>query len=1125
MKSIPQNSLRKKNNFLYNMKLSFDPSSLKLNSIDSQEFLKGIELYDDGAVFDVKLYKMFNDESLEDIIKFNAKVGDPETKPHEITIKIDRNGDINFFSCGCDNHMEHKFAYCKHIIAVLLYLYNNNKLSDIRNKKTSALLDSNFSNLINCYKEKLYNETVTVKSLANIKLIPKLLLNSQGFIELYLNIGTNNKFYVVKNIFALAENIKFSSNNQYGKNFELNHNINNFTKESKALAKLIVNLCYEYMEVYGYSTELLPSKKSIRIPNSQLDILFDLFSNSKIEFTCNNKSYDLTFVNDNPKLSFGLEKNYANNKYDFFIEDFFENNVHIFKFLNKAFIIYKEHFYRCTDEFIDNVLPAIEKVEQSRNLSIPISLENLSVFYSTVLLRLEKYANIRIPDDITNSFILYPLNAKVYLDTNKTKAIYASVAFCYGSIEINPLNNKLNSKNDSIENNKKSFIAKNNNNSIVIRDLEKEMKIISFFKENGFVEKEKNFVLSSENLIYNFITTTINDLIKISEVNASESFGKIKLRNPNSISMGIKLNNNLIELDMENLEFNLTELKDILKQYKIKKKYFRLKDGSFLNLNDSYFSTIETLSNELNLLNELKDDHKMYIPSYRSLHIESIIKKNSIISANKSNNFKEIIENLNNIQDSDFQIPESLNGILRNYQKTGFKWLKTLAHYSLGGILADDMGLGKTLQIIALLLSENENNKPSIVICPTSLIFNWLNEVDKFTKDLKAVVITGNKSQRIEAIENAKDVNLIITSYDLLKRDIDIYKKFNFKYCILDEAQYIKNSYTQNAASVKCINSEIRFALTGTPIENSLSDLWSIFDFIMPKFLLSYKDFKEKYESPIVKDNCKEALKSLNNQIKPFILRRLKSDVLKELPDKMEISSYTKMEEKQRKLYAAELIKVSEEFNETITNVGYEKSQIKILSMLTRLRQICCHPSLYIDNYTGESAKLNLCMQIVQDSIENGHKILIYSQFTSMLDIIAKELSVNEIPYYLLTGSTKSAERIRLIDEFNNNNIPVFLISLKAGGTGLNLTGADIVIHYDPWWNSSAQNQATDRAHRIGQKNKVQVFKLITKDTIEEKIEKMQQKKQNLANSIITEKEILFSSLTKEEIKELLNNS
>ena len=1116
MKSIPQNSIRKKNNFLYNMKLSFDPSTLKLNSIDSGEFLKGIELYDDGAVFDVTLRKMFNDESLEDIIKFNAKVGDPKTEPHEITIKIDRNGDINFFSCGCENHASSRFAFCKHIVAVLLYLYNNNKSSDIRNKKSNVLLDSNFSNLINCYKEKLYNEAQINKSTANIILTPKLLINSQGFIELYLNIGTNNKFYVVKNIFALAENIKLSSTYQYGKNFELNHNINNFTEESKALAKLIVNLCYEYMEVYGYSTELLPSKKSIKIPNSQLDLLFDLFLDCEIECTCNNKIYNLRFVNDNPKLSFGLEKNYTSNKYDFFVEDLFENNFHIFKFLNKAFIIYKEYFYRCTDEFIDNVLPAIEKIEQSKNLSIPISLENLSVFYSTVLLRLEKYSTIRIPDDITNSFILYPLNAKVYLDTNKTKAIYADVVFCYGDVEINPLNNRLNNNNS---------IVKNDNSSIVIRDLKKEMEIISFFRENGFIEKEKNFVLNNESLIYNFITTTINDLIKICEVNASESFSKIKLRNPSSISMGVKLNNNLIELDMGSLEFSLTELKDILKQYKIKKKFFRLKDGSFLTLNDGYFSTIEKLSDELNLLNELKDDNKVYIPAYRSMHVENLLEKSTIISANRNNKFKEIIENLNHIQDSDFQVPKELNSVLRNYQKTGYKWLKTLAHYSLGGILADDMGLGKTLQVIALLLSENMYKKPSIVICPTSLIFNWLNEVDKFTNDLKAVAVVGNKNQRLEIINSIKDIDLIITSYDILKRDIDVYKKFDFKYCILDEAQYIKNSYTQNASAVKSINCETRFALTGTPIENSLSDLWSIFDFIMPRFLLSYKEFKEKYETPIIKDNNKEALKSLNNQIKPFILRRLKSDVLKELPDKMEISSYTKMDERQRKLYAAELVKVSEEFNEAITNVGYEKSQIKILSMLTRLRQICCHPSLYIENYTGESAKLNLCMQIVQDSLETGHKILIYSQFTSMLDIIGKELSVNKIPYYLLTGKTKSSDRIRLIDEFNSNNIPVFLISLKAGGTGLNLTGADIVIHYDPWWNSSAQNQATDRAHRIGQKNKVQVFKLITKDTIEEKIEKLQKKKQTLVDSVITEKEVLLSSLTKEEIKELLNNS
>lgn len=1107
MKLIPQDNPRKKNNFLYNMKLGFDTSSIKINCKDSQEFIKGVELYDKGAVFNVVLRKIFNQESLENIIRLDAKVRDNESSSAEVSVKIDRNGDISFYGCCCDISESNKFVYCRHITAVLLYLYNNNKLADIRNRKTAKALDSNFSNLVNLYKEKLYGETMTGKESQSIKLVPKLLLSNQGCIELFVNIGSGNKFYVVKNIFSLAENIRLSSDYQYGKSFELNHNINNFTEESKLLAKLIVTLCYEYMDIYDYTTESVPSKKSIRIPNSQLCVLFDLFYDTPVECLFDDKILRLAFVNGNPDLSFSLRKDKLNNSYDFFVEDFFDKEARIFKFLDKSFILYEEKFYNCSYEFIDNVLPAIEKLKQSREFFIPISAENLSVFYSTVLLRLEKYANVNIPDDVSQSFALYPLNAKLYLDTNKTKAIYAKLLFCYGDIEFNPMDSKSNDKSDFI----------------IIRDLKKEMKIISLLKELGFEERENDFAMTSEGLIYNFISSGINNLIELCEVNASESFGKIKLRNPGNISMGVRLINNLIEIDMENLEFSLTELKEVLKQYKVKKKYFRLKDGSFLKLNDEYFSTIETLSDELNILSQIKDDKKIYVPSYRSVRVKDILEKNNIISSHRNDGFEEIIRNLNNIQNTDFQVPESLKDILRNYQKTGYKWLKTLSHYSFGGILADDMGLGKTLQVIALLLSEANDSKPSIVICPNSLIFNWLNEVDKFTKDLRAIAVVGNKNQRLSIINNAENVNLIITSYDLLKRDIDIYRHLNFKYCILDEAQYIKNFYTKNASSVKSICCETRFALTGTPIENSLSDLWSIFDFIMPGFLLSYNDFKKKYENPIVRDKNKEALKNLNSHINPFILRRLKTDVLKELPDKMEISSYTKMEEKQSKLYTAELIRASREFNEAIDSIGYEKSQIKILSLLTRLRQICCHPSLYIENYSGESAKLNLCMQIVQDSLETGHKILIYSQFTSMLDIIGKELSSRSIPYYLLTGNTKSCERIRLIDEFNSNSIPVFLISLKAGGTGLNLTGADIVIHYDPWWNNSAQNQATDRVHRIGQKNKVQVFKLIIKDTIEEKIEKMQKRKQGIADSIITEKEVLLSSLTKEEIKELFS--
>lgn len=1098
----------KKNNFLYNMKLNFDASSIKLRSIDSKTFLRGLEYYDDGAVFGLSISKTFNDESLEDIIKIKAKVGDPQSEPREIEISIDIHGDIVRYKCNCEDYKKHTYGYCKHLIAVLLYLYNNNKSSDIRTKTLSALMDSNCTNLIKYYENKMFNETKPEIKEDKIILFPKLLLNTQGFLELYFSIGTTKKSYVVKDIFSLSEHIRLSQNYIYGKNFEINHNINNFDDKSKSLAKLIVNLCYEYLEMYGYNMDLIPTKKSIKVPNSQLDLLFELFKNETLILTYDSENHELLFIDENPKLTFTIEKNYSTNKYEFSIKEFFEKKVHIMKFLNKSYIIYDDKFYKCSNEFNEIVLPAIDKIQLTRNLSISISEDNLSLFYSTVISRLELYAEIIIPSDVKDLFINYPLKAEVFLDTNKSKAIYAELIFSYGDIKLNALQKQV-----------------NKDNGIVIRNLQKEMEIITFLKNSGFVEKDKRFVLNNENQIYAFITTNVNTLLEMCEVNASESFQKIKLKNPKNISMGVKLSNNLIELDLENLEFSISELKDILKQYKVKKKYYRLKDGSFLMLNDNYFSIIQDMVSDLNLLNEPNEDNKIYIPNYRSLYIENLIHKSQLISAKKNNDFKCIVSNLNSIDKLNFDIPKSLDNILRQYQKTGFKWLKTLSYYRFGGILADDMGLGKTLQIITLLLSEkNENDSSiSIVICPSSLIFNWVNEVEKFAPSLKIRSIIGNKEQRIELLKDIKGIDLLITSYDLLKRDIDIYKNLEFKFCILDEAQYIKNSYTLNAASVKCLNSSVRFALTGTPIENSLSDLWSIFDFIMPKFLLSYKNFKENYENPIIKDNDIDALNKLNEQIKPFILRRLKKDVLTELPDKIETSSYTKMDDKQKMLYTAELVKANEEFNIEISNQGYEKSQIKILSMLTRLRQICCHPSLYIENYTGESAKLNLCMQIVKDSISTGHKILIFSQFTTMLDIIAKNLSLEDIKYYVLTGSTKISERVKLIDDFNTNDIPVFLISLKAGGTGLNLTGADIVIHYDPWWNNSVQNQATDRAYRIGQKNKVQVFKLITKDTIEEKIENLQIRKQDLINSVITEKEVLFNSLSKEEIKSLFD--
>ena len=396
------------------------------------------------------------------------------------------------------------------------------------------------------------------------------------------------------------------------------------------------------------------------------------------------------------------------------------------------------------------------------------------------------------------------------------------------------------------------------------------------------------------------------------------------------------------------------------------------------------------------------------------------------------------------------------------------------------------------------------------MVSPSSLTLNWQNEARKFTNELKTVVIRGTLQERKRLIEEIENYDLVITSYDLLKRDIELYKEKNytFKYIIADEAQYLKNSNTKNAKAIKEIKAETRYALTGTPIENSLAELWSIFDFIMPGYLFTYRKFKNIYETPIVKEEDEQAMAKLKMLIEPFVLRRNKKEVLTELPEKTVTVLSNEMNEEQQNLYLTYLARAKQEIAEKVEIDGFENSQMQILAALTRLRQICCHPSLFVEGYNAGSSKLDQCIEIIEEAINGGHKILLFSGYTSMFEIIEKELKKRNIKYFKLTGATKIDERMKMVDEFNeNSNIKLFLISLKAGGTGLNLTGADMVIHYDPWWNISTENQATDRAYRIGQKNNVQVYKLITKNSIEEKIYELQEKKAKLADSMLDTKD------------------
>jgi len=1097
-------------------KINFNISDIKSCASNPITFARGLDYYNKNQVSHINYKKEYDPELGDQVNIYTTKVKGHYYSSYDISVVIDEVGDILDYECNCPAFLENNDG-CKHIIATMLKLYHKQDSRQIsfvhnldlvkQNRTQSSIRNYQLEDLISIFENKITESVKSELIEGSITLKPILFISERDTINMEFTIGDTRQ-YVVKDAYTLADCIKNNTYVKYGKSLEFNHELTRFEKSSQLIAIFLRDEAEAYRQIIaktqGTFSAYNISGRYFKILPYSIDGFFDLFENKTID--CNGYNYkydDITFKNKDPEVEFYIKE--ENNKY-YFTTDLFITFICSSK--NYTYIIAEDVLYRCSKDFTNIILPAVNKIMMQPSKSIKLSNDYMGKFCSAVIPQISKYAKVTSEFELPENYKIQPLLTNIFLDTNPQGFIYANVVFNYGDVEINSL-------------------RKATSDNSIARNLIEEAKVEATIENAGFRKTSVKYSMTDENNIYEFLTGGINLLTKLGEVNVSDDFKKINIRYPKSISMGVRLKSNLIEIDIDKLEFDPAELKDILNTYKKRKKYFRLKDGSFLNLDNDYFNTMEKLVEDLNISSEELESGNIKIPKYRSLYLDSLIRNNSWVNSQKEQSFKDMIRNIKESDETNFELPEKLNNIMRNYQKTGYKWLKTLSMYSLGGILADDMGLGKTLQIISLLLSEKNTSisdkKPSIVICPTSLVYNWENEINKFTPEISTLIISGIASQRNELISNIKDSDLIFTSYDLLKRDIELYQNVEFKYCILDEAQYIKNSTTQNAKAVKLIKSDVRFALTGTPIENSLADLWSIFDFIMPGFLLSYNKFKDKYEIPIVKSEDKEILSRLHTQIKPFILRRLKKDVLKELPDKIETVSYAHMETIQRKLYTAELMKLQEEFNIEVTEHGYEKSQIKILSMLTRLRQICCHPSLCFENYKGGSAKLDLCMEILTSSIETNHKILIFSQFTSMLKIIEQNLQSLSIDYYKLTGSTKSEERLELANKFNSDAVPVFLISLKAGGTGLNLTGADVVIHFDPWWNISAQNQATDRTHRIGQENKVQVFKLIANDTIEEKIEKLQQNKKDLAESVIQKGEIIINTLSRDEINSLFH--
>lgn len=601
------------------------------------------------------------------------------------------------------------------------------------------------------------------------------------------------------------------------------------------------------------------------------------------------------------------------------------------------------------------------------------------------------------------------------------------------------------------------------------------------------------------------VATVLNGLENLNKETNDEYIDQNITINPN-ITLDISQSRNgymSMKLNIEGVDSN--EYRELFSSYKNNNRLYRMKNGAYLDLKDN---DLEQAFKLIDILNIYNDFDNMKIPNNKAIYLEKLIEDEDLSFVNGSKYVSNVVKKFDKVKSKNYEVPKDLNATLRDYQVSGFEFFKTLSDYQFGGILADEMGLGKTIQTIAFLLSNKD--KKSIVITPTALIYNWKNELEKFAPTLKVGLLHAAKSEREKILDNIDNYDVILTTYTTYKNDIDKYKNINFDYCIIDEAQNIKNPDAIITKAIKNVNAKVKFALTGTPIENNLMELWSIFDFIMPGYLYN----KSKFKSIFV-NNDKNIIE-LKNLIKPFILRRTKKEVITELPDKIEQKIIIDLEKEHKRAYKGYVNLITRKIKEN------NQDNITVFSYLTKLRQLCLSPELMVKNYQGKNSKLDVLINIINDSSDK--KILVFSQFTKVLEVIGKRLNEENISYSYLDGKTSAKDRVKLVEEFNTNNNKVFLISLKAGGTGLNLTSANIVVHFDPWWNPAVEDQASDRAHRIGQKNVVNVIKLIAKGTAEERVINLQETKKELIEDVINgnlDNSSTLKNLSKDDIIDL----
>ena len=1068
----------------------FSLKKISLLAENRQVYLRGISGYNAGWVKESSatpdpLYAR----------RLTARVEEPSAA-YRVEVGFDHTGEAEHIACGCSRFRSNHRG-CKHIVAALVDLYYRDMTAaptaDTAAPAATAeptVSDPAASRLIDRYlTAQRVRMTVEEQTLPPVTLTPTLILTGHHP-HLTFAVG-RDKPYQIKNLGRFASWMERGETVEYGRDLTLIHHRHSFAAESRPLLDFLLA---EMADLAALPENARGNVGELRLRGSSFDRFFALMQGAQVTLRTPDGERRASFTEGHPTLTLTVEREGAG------VRLFGDEAMPLYG-ARTLYLLHRGKLHRTGSDYTRRMGDWVW-LSHRQPKGIYMAPDQLTVFCGGVLPTLRPYLHLQGDVAALDSHTAPTLDAEVRLDRLPSGQVTAQVILAYGGYTVASYDGTPAPWQDPLA------------------ELPLRLLLDRYF--TGRLGEDTLVATWDDDTLFDFLTRGMDRLRQLARVTVTHGFDRTGLASAPHISFGVGLVEDVLRMTVDAGDLDPSELAGIIAGYRDNRPYHRLKDGRLMPLTDGSLAQLAELAEGLALSPSDLKKGQIDLPRYRALYLDHALRHRGL-DIRRDHLFQQLSERHRQATQARYEVPASLQSVLRGYQRAGYRWLRAMEELGFGGILADDMGLGKTLQMIALMLAAKERGvtAPSLVVCPTSVVLGWEREIARFAPELSVLCIIGDAAERRRRLERAGDYDVVVTSYDILKRDVALYADLSFHYHVLDEAQYIKNSATQNARAVKAVRSVQRFALTGTPVENRLGELWSIFDFLMPGFLYSHQKFRSRFEVPITRLGDNRVLRRLGELVSPFILRRLKQQVLTELPPKTERVLPADMERPQRQVYLAAIADLRRQLSGSGKLSG--RQRITVLTHLTRLRQICCDPRLCCEGYTGESGKLDACVELLREATAGGHKVLLFSQFTSMLSLIRERLEAEGIRYYVLQGSTPKEERARLVDDFNRDDTPVFLISLKAGGVGLNLTGADMVIHYDPWWNLAVENQATDRAHRIGQKNPVQVVRLIARDTIEEKILQMQESKWLLAEQVVGNNTPAITDLTIEELLELID--